>query len=97
MKNLKELEVLNGRAIIKIVKDHDKGSITESGIYIPPTARIQTSTKHRIGEVVLVSPCEKDLKVGDKLLFLGVGVKITYNDESCLNISIEEQVEAIIT
>ena len=84
---LEKLEVLPNRCLVKVTKEEKKGEVTESGIYIPSTARIQYSTKLREAEVVLVSSEEEELKVGDIILIEGSGVKITYEGMECININ----------
>ena len=96
MKELKALEVLPNRCLVKVTKEEKKGEISPGGIYIPSEARIQYSTKMREAVVMLVSDEETDLRVGDKIVFTGSGVKIKFQDEECLNINIDEQVEFIV-
>jgi len=84
---LEKLQVLPNRCIVRIVKEEKKGEVTPGGIFIPSTARIQTSIKLREAEIMLVSDTEEQFKIGDIVLIEGSGVKITYNGVECINIS----------
>ncbi len=68
---------LKDRIIVRLLKEEEK---TKSGIFIPEVAR---NAPQQVGEVLAVGPWQKDVKVGEKAVFVPfAGTEVKWTDGS---------------